>query len=264
MAQLYTRWVEPRAWAFASGPCEALFPDMRDTHDEQDASEWLHRELVGAYQVDTEAWADARVQRAMRQLHGARPGRPRLEAEVLWLLPYSAFTLPGRYLYVSRRLLERCACDAEAAFVLAHEVAHHDLGHLDELGRWGARLPRSLRGRAVLLALRLVEQRVHRQEWELDADAYALVLCARAGYAVEDCLRVFDVLKAHLLDYGQLDAVFGPDAPPPEGDDVLEALWLRARDLVHHATTSHPPLVERVEALRALVASPAWAGLARR
>src|SRR5579862_7518712 len=102
-----------------------------DFEDDLALGEWLHRELVAAYGVETEAWARERVRRVERQLQVKRAPAPRMQPEILWLPEATAFTAPGRYLYISRELLQRAASDDPVAFVLAHEMAHHDLGHLD-------------------------------------------------------------------------------------------------------------------------------------
>lgn len=47
-----------------------------------------------------------------------------------------AFTMPGRRIHVSRELLSRGLGELGLAFIIAHEMAHHDLGHLDVAGEW--------------------------------------------------------------------------------------------------------------------------------
>jgi len=49
---------------------------------------------------------------------------------------HDAFTAPGRYIYVTGRLMEYCPGEASLAFTIAHELAHHDLGHLRYFPRW--------------------------------------------------------------------------------------------------------------------------------
>ena len=72
----------------------------------------------------------------MAALNAARAPLAPMVAEVLWLSAPTAFTLPGSYIYITRRLIERCTSDAPVAFALAHEIAHHDLGHLKRGERW--------------------------------------------------------------------------------------------------------------------------------
>jgi Zn-dependent protease with chaperone function len=93
-------------------------------------AEWLHGERVREYAGETEAWATERVARVMARLNAERLDAEPKEAVILLLPRSRAFTTTGRYVYISRRLLERLPSDDEAAFVLAHEIAHHDCGHL--------------------------------------------------------------------------------------------------------------------------------------
>jgi len=49
-----------------------------------------------------------------------------------WLNEFTAFTTPGDYRFFSRKLFQECSKEAMAAFVIAHEISHHKLGHLDK------------------------------------------------------------------------------------------------------------------------------------
>ena len=77
--------------------------------------EWLHEQLREAVVFETEAWALDRVRRVEQRLQAGRPETERLVVEIPWLDEVTAFTAPGRYIYISRRLFERCATDAEVA-----------------------------------------------------------------------------------------------------------------------------------------------------
>jgi predicted Zn-dependent protease len=72
-----------------------------------------------------------KVTRVAQRLQADVEEEKRLRVEVPWIEAFTAFTVPGRYIYVSRRLLELCRSDESVAFLIAHEVAHHRLGHLD-------------------------------------------------------------------------------------------------------------------------------------
>jgi hypothetical protein len=133
--------------------------------------------------------------------------------------------------------LERCD-DEAAAFVIAHEIAHHDLGHLDLFPDWVARAGHALRlGGALFTAVfREMETRIYGPENECDADRYALRMCLDAGYDGERCLAVFDHLERDALDHRDLDMVYGPDASDDElaedadwGARMKIWLWQRSR-----------------------------------
>ena len=225
-------------------PADAVDPRL-------EFSAWLHRELTSAYAVETEAWATERVSRVMARLNAARPHRAPLEAEILWIPECTAFTAPGRYVYISRRLLERCPSDEAAAFVLAHDAAHHDCGHLDLFAGWAERVPRSVPG-GVLAALLVRAQHVaYGPEREAEADLRAMELCAAAGYGGDRCAQALEILENYALDAGDYDGVFGPEnlldpTDPGQGSvgfRVQRWLWTRARGYL--------PLRERRDRVRA-------------
>lgn len=206
---------------------------------EDEIGEELHTRLMDAFGLETEAWAKERVQRTMARLNQVRiacvePGAcpHTLTAEILWLQEATAFTLPGRYLYLSRRLMERAATDEPVAFVLAHELAHHDLGHVRLLRPALERLGKTV-GTAVGSLLRHAERLLYSPEQERAADAYALDLCLAAGYLPKPCLTLFEILEAESLDLGDVAGVFGLDTP--------SKLWEKLR--------GYPSLRDRHQAL---------------
>src|ERR1700738_1866604 len=105
-------------------------------YDDVNAGEWLHERLVASFGLETETWATGRVGGRAGRLNRVRDGCPvpgacthLLQAEILWMQEMNAYAAPGRYVYLSRELLQRAASDEPIALVLAHEMAHHDLGH---------------------------------------------------------------------------------------------------------------------------------------
>jgi hypothetical protein len=211
--------------------------------------EWVHGVVMDAYGAERAGWAPERTERVMERLQQSRPEDARLTAEVLWISDVNAFTAPGRYVYISRRLLERCATDESAALVLAHEIAHHDLGHTDLFGGWMENVPRGLGSTLLAGVFQAAAKRCYGPEREADADRHALRLCLAAGYDPGACLKLFDVLEADALDHGDADGVFGPWAAyAPEVDgtarwrsDLEVWMWERAR--------GYPSLRERRAAL---------------
>ena len=186
---------------------------------EEEIGEEVRVRLVEAFGLETEAWAIERVGRVMERLNAVRLACPEpgasphaLTAEILWLQEMSAFTLPGRNVYLSRRLLERASGDEAIAFILAHEAAHQDLGHTRLLTPALTRLGKTV-GTALGAMLRYAERLVYSPEQERAADAYALDLCLAAGYAPAPCLELFALLESESLDSGDIDGVFGPDTP---------------------------------------------------
>ena len=133
-----------------------------------------------------------------------------------------------------------------AAMVIAHEIAHHDLGHLDGVPGW-LRLPSELD--FVLSGLyRAALMRIHGPEKECQADRYGLDLCLAAGYDGCRCIEVFDVLEKYALDRGYLEAAYGPD----DSDDELaaDASWrTRMRIWLYQRKRGYLPIRDRRQAL---------------
>lgn len=210
--------------------------------------EWLHEQVHADSFVESSGWAAERVQRVAARLQADRPGSERLVVEVPWIDVATAFTAPGRYIYFSRRLLERCPDDETAAFVIAHEIAHHDLGHLDLFSGWAGRLPRLTGSRLVALSFRALERRLYGPERECDADRHGLRLCIRAGYDPLRCLAFFDLAEHLALDVKDFDMVYGPD---PSDDELAEdASWrTRTRIWLWQRSRGYLPIRDRRAAL---------------
>lgn len=213
------------------GPPRPDFPE-----NDRDLPAWLHDVITGAYAAEREGWALDMVRRVDARLQAGRPPEERFESVILWIPELNAFTMPGRHLYLSRRLVERARDDDALAFIVAHEIAHHDLGHLPDAEEWA----RELDSRASALAgpyIFLLQRRLAGPERESDADAHGLNLCLAAGYDPHRCLRAFDIMEMALLDVGDVEGVFGPDAALDSelaGDprwivELKEWMWERRR-----------------------------------
>jgi hypothetical protein len=224
--------------------------------------EWLYRELTADVHREETGWAPERVERVAARLQADRADGARFVPIVLWIKLFTAFTAPGRYIFVGRRLLERCADDESAAFLVAHEIAHHDLGHLSTPD-W---IPEGIRERGGRIAASLyaaMAHRLHGPERECAADRQALDLCVKAGYSAAKCLELFGVLERYAAEVGDEDMIHGPDA---ESDDELapDASWsTRARIWLWQRSRGYLPirdrraaLVRHLESVRASARSP--------
>jgi predicted Zn-dependent protease len=223
-------------WSFP-----ALRPDQMEGAEppaprddaERESGAFLHRILTEGYCHEREPWALEQARRVADRLQAGRPEGERFRVEVLWTSEVTAFTGPGRWIYLSRRLMERCLHEDAVAMVVAHEIAHHDMGHLDAGSplRW------------------MVSHRMHGPEYEMEADAHGLNLCLAAGYDAWRCLHLFDVLEAHALDFGARSAVFGPENAM-DAELAGEADWkVELRRWLHERRTGYPPIRERKAAL---------------
>jgi predicted Zn-dependent protease len=215
-----------------------------------------------AYGLKDRDFSHQCVDRVMAAINAVRAPAPPMIGEVLWMSAPTAFTLPGQYCYLSRRFVERCTSDAPAAFALAHEMAHHDLGHLRHAEMWAANTAAHAPLRLAALVLHNLVQRTYSREMELAADTYAIDLCQKAGYDLHECLRAFDILSWYLLDYGDVDGVYGSDdeltLDPRQAAGPLNWVYIEARLWLTRHRRSHPAIAERRRTLLAvIVKSPA-------
>jgi hypothetical protein len=223
-----------------------------DFQFERDLSfgEWLHGQIREAVLFEEAQWAIDRIRRIEDRLQAGRAQSNRLSVEIPWLEEVTAFTAPGRYIYFSRRLYELCATDEQVAFVVSHEIAHHDLGHVALFHGWAnavARLPGATLFAAFFHAL---ECRLYGPEKECQADRHGMDLCLSGGYSGEHCLELFDILEQRALYIGDEDIVYGPD---DESDDELDenATWkTKAQIWAWQRKRGYLPIRDRRQMLR--------------
>jgi catechol 2,3-dioxygenase-like lactoylglutathione lyase family enzyme len=197
----------------------------------------LHAELLAEFATETEAWVGERLDRVMARLNAVRTDGVPLAAHCLAIRACTAFTTPAPHIYIGRRLLERLPSDEATAFVLGHEVAHHDLRHLDLFRGWVDLLPKGAVGSLAAAAFRKLSHRMYGPQRESQADQYSVALCLDAGYDGERCLQAFDILENESLNRGDVDGVFGPESlldptDPEQGSTAYEIqrwLWIHAR-----------------------------------
>jgi predicted Zn-dependent protease len=174
--------------------------------------------------------------------------------EVLWMSVPLAFTLPGRYVYISRSLVEYCRSDAAVAFALAHEIAHHDLGHVKRVSHvFAAEGLAHAPERFALILVELLSRRLYSRDHEFWADAYAIGLCRRADFDPTACLQCFDVLTQYSLDHRDLDGVYGSDVElelnPEAASNTVSRTLIELRLWAARHRRPHPSLHERRQIL---------------
>lgn len=189
----------------------------------------LRAAIEDAFVIERSGWAVERVERVTAALQSSRPSGSRMETLVVWMEDYTAFTAPGDAIYLSRRLLEVLPSDAAVAFVIAHERAHHALGHVPNFDL-------SLGASSVRLGLTILGRWVHSTRHERDADLFAIEQCVAAGYDAAESIEALECLEKIALDYGHVDA-------------VVNDAEARAR------ARSHPPLRGRIEEVKRHVAA---------
>ncbi len=214
---------------------------MSDDFEVEDGvtfGEWLKHEIADLVFIEQSGFFVEQVTRVAERLQTDRAPADRLQVLIPWSPVPTAFTAPGRYIYFNRRLLERCPSDDAVALVVAHEIAHHDLGHLSVIHGPITKALTSLGlGQVAVTIFRLLQNRLYGPEEECAADRAALDRCLRAGYDGEECMGFFHVLEEIALDLGDTDAVYGPDEKSdaelgPEADFLTKTriwLWQRHR-----------------------------------
>jgi Zn-dependent protease with chaperone function len=168
------------------------------------------RRLVGQEtEIDERGWAAELARKVAHRVQLADSPRERKTPIVFWSGERTAFAAPGRYVYVSRSLLEEAMPEDAVAFVFAHELAHHRLGHVRRVlpaFRAVRHLPGATAASFVVqIAMRLATS----PEMERAADEFAIERCLDVGYDGRACVRLFDVLKRLAEDRGDREMAHG-------------------------------------------------------
>ncbi len=156
---------------------------------------------------------------------------------------YFAFTADGHHIFLTRTLLEICASIEMAAFAIAHEIAHHELGHVPAESE-------GVRGRlkVAMLSLRHRVWPFARARMEIEADQFAIDMCIRAGLSVGECLRIFQILEKRTLDKGGIESAFGSYEFYDTEMSSFERRWKIGLYLLRHA--NYPIRIRRILAER--------------
>lgn len=201
---------------------------MTDTASETIGDRIL-TELRRDFYFEQDSWATEAVARVASRLQLCRTGKEPLTVHVPWLDELTAFTSAGSHIFVSRKLIQLLPKDDHIAFVIAHEMAHHDCGHLDLLPDWFAALS-PVEVRSLIFALyRVTETLINGAQTEMEADLYAFKMVDAAGYDVDESLRLFDILAKAALDLGSVKLVWGLDAEFSQGINNRIVHWLSQR-----------------------------------
>lgn len=227
-----------------------MWSDDFDLSPGEPFGEWLYNQLAESIHVEQHGFMPDRVRAAAERLQQDRPAEQRYVAVVPWMQSFNAFTAPGRFVYFSRRLLERCPHEDAAAFVIAHEIAHHDLGHVAIFsGRFSRHAARLQAGQLAVLFFRMLQKRVYSPEWELAADRRAMDLCLAAEYDPERCIYLFRVLEMIALDYGDIAGVYGLDEQSDQELSAEASIVTKARIWLYQRQRGYLPIQDRLAEL---------------
>ncbi|MEM1317490.1 MAG: M48 family metalloprotease [Pseudomonadota bacterium] len=157
--------------------------------------------------VSNDDWSVQLANDAFTVLSNRFPELNRYRLVVLHQKFGTAFTASGDYIFVCRSLLELCSTVEMAAFVIAHEIAHHELGHIPKIASY---LPPPLKGLSLFLKSLL---RVHlRARQECEADVGGMSMCVAAGLDAEKCARALQIIEKLSLDRRAISVAIGSDA----------------------------------------------------
>ena len=179
--------------------------------------ELVYHQIASETYIESSGWAIERVERVLNRLQVDRNEEDKFQIVVPWLQEFTAFIVPGNYIFFCRPLLEMCLDDEMTAFVIGHEMAHYDLGHIDLFPEWLTKLTGEQITPFLTTFYRNLEGRLYGPERECAADNAGIELCIKAGYNAQKCLAIFDVFEQYALYMGDIDGVLGIE----ESDDEL-------------------------------------------
>ncbi len=188
-------------------------------------------------------WSVRLAREAFGLLKSVFPNISHYRIRVLHNPKYYAFTADGHHIFLTRTLLELCGSVEMAAFAIAHEIAHHELGHVPVISE-------GVRGRLkiAMLVLRDAASPFARARREIEADQFALDMCMRAGLSGRECLRIFQILEKRTLDKGGIESAFGSDEFYCTEMSSFERRWKIGLYLLRHAY--YPIRIRRILAER--------------
>lgn len=113
--------------------------------------------------------------------------------------PYvNAFTTNGGKIFVSTALISQLETEAQLAFILAHEIAHFEKGHVLKGYLFNKKVEGSSPSR-YSTENSLLKKSAYSQEKEIDADTRGLEIFLKSKYNQSSILGVFDILQfSHL------------------------------------------------------------------
>ncbi len=160
----------------------------------------------------------------------------------------NAFALPGGHVYIGAGMLALMDSEDQLAGVLGHEVEHIDHYHCAERVQLEARLRKlNLGAVGALLSLPVaVFQAGYTKDQELEADSEGTRLAAKAGYAPEGTVRLFE-------KFAKLHRESSQPARTPQEEAARAAL-----QTLREYFRSHPPPAERIAYLRRRLPPELW------
>jgi Peptidase family M48 len=216
-----------------------LPPDLRGLAPEarNELGDELHRLIIADLTLRDEPALTKRLEYLCKQLAASRTQVPEpIRFHVLESDGVNAFSHIGGHIYLSRGVFALAQVDAELQFVIAHELAHLELGHaptrLEQLAR------EAIGGIGLLPGLSFLLAMGYSAEQELEADVWAYQALRRAGRSHRQAVgfprRYAGYADEHNLSAGRRS----PKSRPGES----------RQDIENHYP-AHPPARERLKRL---------------
>ena len=162
----------------------------------------------------------------------------------------NAFALPGGHVFMGAGLLAQMETEDELASVLGHEIEHIDQYHCAERAQVEARARKIPLGGLMALPIVLFQAGYSKNQ-ELESDREGTRLAVRASYSPYGAIHMFEKLEKLRQRH-----VERADSPQEELSRVaLETL----RDYFR----SHPLSEERIQQIRAMIATNSWQNLTK-
>lgn len=132
--------------------------------------------------------APERIQAILTQLTAGRTYQFELHFIRSELL--NAMIIPGRRIYLSSAL--ETWPDEAIAFVLGHEIAHYDFGHIQQYAKW---LQRQHAMEIAAIAFDCLHRFFVQADWERAADARSVDLCHAAHINLTEAMKAFQLIE---------------------------------------------------------------------
>lgn len=189
------------AWlAGCSSPPVDTRKQIQELSEEVTLGRGIASSLLGKFHLDRSSTAQTRYLSLVGTALARQFGRPELEFRfgILKDGPVNAYACPGGIIFLTRALLDRLKSEDELGVVLAHEIAHVNLGHVYQKLKkpkqvsFGATLSRMLSqgggdlgmavGQAVKEGFALLVEEGLGPALEAEADEAALAYAMSAGF----------------------------------------------------------------------------------
>ncbi len=157
----------------------------------------------------------------------------------------NAFSTDQGIIFVTTGLMSQITCEAQLAFVLAHEIAHYQKKHVLETFDWKIKNARHND--------QIVKLSNYSKEKEFEADKGGLALYSAAGYGKDYVFETFDVLMYSYLPFDDIDFPFdyfnSTNMYVPTNLFPKKKYEIKAIEDYDDSNSSHPNIKKRKEAV---------------